>query len=787
MMRRTPVFTIAVVLTVALTVAANTTIFSAVNAVMLRPLPFGDPGRLVQVAEKNDKLNLPNFNASVLNFVSWREQTQTFEELAAIGFGAVTLSSGGEPEQLPGNRISPALIRILGLTPVAGRAFTDDEEKPGSAPVVMISEGLWKRHFGASGALIGSTITLNGAPATVVGIAPPALSLISGADIYAPLVVDRSKEIRLNHVVFVVGRMKRGVSLRQAQAEMDTIASRVGHQYPEVRDWGIHLVTFFDTFVSSQLKTGLLVLSCAVMFVLLIACANIANLLLARATPRRKEMAIRAAMGASRNRLVRQLLVESTVLSIVGGAIGILTAFWAVSAMNRSLPPNLLPVSGIPIDATVLWFASGLTIVTGLIFGIVPALRTGKVDLNEVLKQTSRGAVGGLRSLRNGLAAAELALATVLLIGAGLLIQSLANLQHVHLGFDSRGLVTFQLAPPPTKYPLGGKAPLLYRAVLDSLQSLPGVRGAAVSSGIPFGAGNYTTHPMITNGPSILPSGAAVPIDWRIVSPGYFKTMAIPLLRGRDFSDADGPAVPTVIIVSQRTAKKFWGDEDPIGKTLSRSADPRTPLTVVGVVADVRNTALSQESPALYYAMAARVWPLMDIVVRVESSPETLLPAIRQKVHEIDAELALANVRTMDQWLSNTAAQPRLNAVLLGTFAAVALLIATVGIYGVIAYSVNQRTREIGLRVALGAKPSGVLSLIVGEGMKVVLIGIGIGLIGGFALGRTVSSLVFGVVVHDPITFGSVAIILACVGLVACTIPASRAARVDPMVALREE
>jgi putative ABC transport system permease protein len=404
------------------------------------------------------------------------------------------------------------------------------------------------------------------------------------------------------------------------------------------------------------------------------------------------------------------------------------------------------------------------------------------------LKQTGRGSASGagLR-LRNGLSAAELALATVLLIGAGLLMQSLANLQHVRLGFDSRGLITFQLAPPPAKYPVGTKAPQFYRALLDSLQALPGVRGVAVSSGIPFGSGNYTTHPMLTSGQSVLPPGTLVPIDWRIVSPGYFTTMNIPLLRGRDFTDADGPTAPKVLVVSQATAKKFWGDEDPLGRTLTRSADPKTPFTVIGVVGDVRSTALNQESPALYYPVAARVAPLMDVAVRTAGSPEALVPAIRQKVHELDAELALANVRTMDELLATSAAQPRLNAVLLGTFAAGALLIAAVGIYGVLAYSVNQRTREIGLRMALGATPGGVLRLIVSKGMRLALFGTAIGIAGALVVARALSALVFGVPVRDPLTFAAVAGLLLVVALAACAIPARRASRLDPVEALRYE
>jgi putative ABC transport system permease protein len=788
MMRRTPLFTAAVVLTVTLAIAANTTIFSVVNAVMLRPLPFRDPNRLVQVAEKNDKLNLPSFGSSVLNFLSWREQAQSFEALAALASNNYTLTGTGEPEQLSGNRISPALTRVLGIPPIVGRDFADEEEKPGAAPVAMIGEGLWKRRFGSDPTLIGRSITLNGAPTTVVGVAPAALNLISGADVYTPLTIDPAKEIRLNHVIFTVGLLKPGISVSQAQAEMNNISLSLGQQYPEIRDWGIRLITIFDSFVSPELKTGLLVLLWAVGFVLLIACANIANLLLARAATRQSEMAVRAAMGASRSRLVRQLLVESVMLSFAGGVAGLLGATWAVRAINHALPPNTLPVPAVEIDATVFWFALGATIVTGLLFGIAPAWRTAKVDLNIVLKSGGRGSAARMSvRLRNALAAVELALATVLLIGAGLFLQSLANLQRVHLGFNPHGLISFQLAPPPAKYPLNSKAPQLYRAVLDSLQSIPGVRGASVSSGIPFGAGNYSTHPMITTDQSVLPPATVVPIDWRSVSPGYFKSMGIPLLQGRDFTDADGPTAPPVMIISQATAKKFWGDADPIGHTLRRSANPTTAFTIVGVVGDVRSTALTQESPALYYPMASRVWALMDVVVRTDASPEALLPAIRQKVRDLDAELALANVRTMDQWLSNSAAQPRLNTMLLTIFAFVALVIAAIGIYGVIAYSVSQRTREIGVRMALGATPQGVLRLVVGEGMKLALIGIAAGLLGGLALGRTVSSLVFGVPVRDPLTFTGVALALATVALAACVIPALRASRVDPMVALRYE
>jgi len=788
-MRRTPVFSATVILIVALAIVASASIFSIVNSVLLKPLPFRDPAALVQVAEKNDKLKLPVFGSSVLNFVSWREQSHSFEDLAGVGYTSYTLTGSGEPEQFSGNTISPALIRVLGTPPLAGRGFSDDEEKPGSPAVAMIGEGLWKRRFGADPGVVGRTITLNGAPTTVVGIAPRGLNLISGGDIYTPLVIDRSKEIRLSHTIQTFGRLRKGVSIEQAQAEMDTVSRRLGQQYPEIRDWGIHLINMFDTVIGPELKTRVLLLFWAVLLVLLVACANIANLLLARSAARQNEMGIRTAIGASRGQLVRQLLLESLLLSIVGGIFGLAGTALVIHVINKTLTQGVLPIPRVTLDANVLWFALGLTIVTGLVFGIVPAWRTTKADINSVLKQGGRGSSGRVsHRLRNSLAAIELALATVLLIGAGLFLRSLMNLERVRVGFDPQGLLTFQLAPPPAKYPLDGRAQQFYRAMLDSLQATPGVRAAAVSSGIPFGAGNYSTHPMLTTEPSVLPPETKVPVDWRSVSPGYFTALRIPLLRGRDFTDADGPAPSQpVMIVSQSTARKFWGDADPIGHTLRRSAKPEIAFSIVGVVGDVRDQALNQESPTLYYPMGFRVWPLMDVVVRTDGQPEALLPTVRQKIHDLDPELALANVKTMQDWLSTSAAQPRLNTLLLSIFAFLALLIASIGIYGVLAYSVSQRTQEIGVRMALGATRQGVLRMTLFDGMKVAAVGMGCGVIAAVALGETVSSLVFGVNVRDLGTFVLVVVTLAIVTIAACAIPALRASGVSPLVALRYE
>jgi putative ABC transport system permease protein len=782
-LRKSPVFAAAAVLTLALGIGANTAVFSVVNAVMLRPLPFGEPARLVQVAEKNEKLNLPSFGASVLNYLSWKEQSQSFEQLGAIGAGIFNLTGRGEPEQFPGAAISPSLLPLLGIQPVAGRTFREGEDKPSAAPVVLIGEGLWKRRFGGNSSIVGKSVTLNGIDYTVAGIAPASLAVLTAGDLWVPLTIDPGREIRLNHVITVVGRLRRGVTIEQAQAEMDLVSRRVGRQFPEVKDWGIRLISFYHWFVSDQLRTALLVLLAAVGLVLLIACANVANLLLSRAVSRQKEIAVRIAMGAGRGRLLRQLLTESLLLSVLGGGAGLLAARWAVGFMNGNLPQGVLPIPEVPVDSTVLWFALAVTLATGLLFGAAPAWHATRSDLNAVLKQAGRSSSGGARPLvRNALVAGELALATVLLIGAGLLTQSLMRLQQVHLGFQPQALLTFQISPPPALYP-GARAWNLYRELLDSLAALPGVRGAAVSSGLPFGGGAYTTSPTRTSGKSALPAGAAIPVDWRSVSPDYFRTMQIPLLRGRYFTGQDGPSAPLTAIVSQETAARFWGADEPLGREIITAGDRH--FTIVGVVGGVRNVALRRDlAPAMYFSAAVRLWPLMDVVVRTDDKPEAVLTAVRQRLRALDPELPMNNVRTMDQWISASAAQPRLNAVLLLVFAWVALLIAAIGIYGVLSYSVSQRTREIGLRMAIGAQPSGVLRLIVRQGMTVAMAGIAAGLVAALGVSRVLAALLYGIQPRDPATFLSVAAVLAVVALFACYIPARRAARLDPVIAL---
>jgi putative ABC transport system permease protein len=784
LLRRSPLFAAAVLLITAIGIGGTTAIFSVVNAILIRPLPFDDPERLMQIAEKNDALHLPAFGASVLNYLSWKELARTFD-LGAVQFtSGFTLTGVGDPENYNGFAISPSLLPVLGIRPVIGHGFSDADEKPGAAPVALISESLWKRRFGGRADIVGRAATLNGTAYTIVGIAPPALNILAAGDVWIALTIDPPKEIRLNHTLFVAGRLRSGVTMSAAQADMDAVAVRIRHQYPEMKDWGVNVITFTDTFVSSQLRTMLLVLLAGVVFVLIIVSANVANLLLARALDRRREMAVRCALGAGRGRLIRQLLVESVLMSSIGGAVGIAAAGWAVSLFSSTLPPNTLPISDIGLDRTVALVAVAITILTGIVFGLAPAWQMARTDVNGALKDAGRSSIGGGRPIvRKTLAAVELALATVLLVGATLLVRSLFQLQRAPLGFDPAHVMSFQISLPTTRYNAVQRT-AFFRDLANTLRSIPGVERAGVSSAIPFGAGTFTTSPFTAPPPSALAPGTAVPVDWRAVGPGYFATMGIPLLRGREFTDADTANAPDVMVVSRAAARMFWGDADPIGRIVQRVADKRT-FTVVGIVGDIRSTTLNRESPSLYYSAGFRLFPLTDVVIRTSLSPSAVMGTVRETVRRMDPQLPLANVRPMAEWVSTSAAQPRFSARLLGVFACVALLVAAVGIYGVLAYSVSQRTKELGLRMALGADRAGVLALVLREGLTVGLIGLAGGVAGAAALAQVLSSLVFGVSVHDPASYIGVSALLLVIASAACAIPAIRASHVDPMTALR--
>jgi putative ABC transport system permease protein len=789
-LRLAPVFAVAAILTIALGIAANTAVFSVVNAVLVRALPFDEPAHLMEVAERNERLNLPYFASSTLNYQSWKAMTRTFERLGAFGFATYTLLGRGEPEQVTGGPISPSLIPLLGIRPLVGRAFRDGEDAAGSPPVVLVSEALWKRRFAADPAAVGRTVTVDGRPRTLVGVVGPELALLTAGDLWVPMIIDPTRENRLSHVITTVGRLRPGVPIETAQAEMDIISRRIIEQYPDVRDWTIRIRPFSNYLVSAQLRTAVLVLMGAVVLVLLIVCANVANLLLARAVGRQKELAIRTAMGASRARLVRQLLTEGVLLSLAGGAIGLLLAYAAVSLFN-AVPTAQQPVAGVRIDAAVLLFSLGASVLTGLLFGLAPAWHGSRTNINVVLQQSGRSSHSHVRPvLRHGQAAAQLVLATVLVIGAGLLAQSLWRLQRVPVGFDASGVLTFRVSLPPAAYPDHAASWAFYKRLIGSLETLPGVRGVAISSGLPFGAGAYTRTPMSTPSRSVLPAGAQIPIDWRVVSPGYFKTLGIPFLLGRDFTDQDSPASEPVMIVSRAFARKYWGGDDPIGKVVhlvNARGKQRADYAVVGVVGDTRNVTLNEELPTVYYSSAYRLWPSMEVAVRTAAPPASVLPAARDRIRALDPELPISAVQTMEEAMSASVSQPRFNALLLLAFAGIALLIAAVGIYGVLAYSVSRRVQEIGVRMALGAERGAVMRLIIGQGLTVALAGVGGGLAAAAAASRVLASLLYGVDARDPLTFGTGALVLTVVALAACAVPAWRASRVDPVVALRGE
>ncbi|HEX3125294.1 MAG TPA: ABC transporter permease, partial [Rhodanobacteraceae bacterium] len=552
MLRKSPLASSAIILTVALAVGATTAVFSVFNALILKPLPYREPERLVWIAERNDKLNLPTFTTSGLNFRSWQAESSPIDSLGAIGYASYNLSGDGEPEQLTGGTLSVGVLPALGITPLVGRAFSVDEEQVGGAPVAMIGESLWRRRFGADPAMVGRTLTLDGVAHTVVGIAPAALTLISPGDIWKPLVIDPAKEKRLAHTLTAVGRLPAGKTLQQSQAEMDAVAAHVGQQFPETKDWGIRLVPFPQWIVPDALRTLIGVLLAAVGCVLLIAAANIANLMLARALARESEVAVRTAIGASRVRVVRQSLIESLLLSLAGGILGIIAAFAALRWAVYAMPPNLLPITDIGIDARVLGFALALSVTTGLVFGIGPALHVARAHAAPILRAGGRGTSGATHTwLRKGLLVIELALAAALLVVAGLLIRSLDRLESVDLGFRPDHLLTFQLSLPAARDPNDARPFVFYRDLIPALAAVPGVTAAALSSGVPFGAGTYSATPVRPNGPSLLAADDALTVDWRLASPDFFRTFGIPLLRGRTFNEADDARAPAVLIVSR--------------------------------------------------------------------------------------------------------------------------------------------------------------------------------------------------------------------------------------------
>ncbi|MBA3438660.1 MAG: ABC transporter permease [Pyrinomonadaceae bacterium] len=798
MLLKSPGFTLVAVLALALGIGANTAIFSVVNAVLLRPLPYQDADRLVMVWEHNRLRNRPQNVINPANFLDWQEQSSVFDEMAAFHDFAVNLTGEGEPEQIPGQRASANLFSLLGVQAVVGRTFTHEDAQPNREPLIVISYGLWQRRFGGDPGVIGKTLMLDRRPVTVIGVLPADFkwfikqgSLVGKeAEFWEPLSFTAAHHIRRGRYMTAVARLKPNVTYEQAQAEMNTIASRLEQQYVNFNTgWGVNLVPLREQFVGS-IRPALLVLLGAVGFVLLIACANVANLLLARAAARQKEMATRAALGAGRWRVVRQLLTESVLLAFFGGALGLLLALWGVDALMWFAPQDLLSLPRISINLPVLGFTLLVSVLTGIIFGLVPALEASRLDPSESLKETGRSMTGSTRSrrLRGAFVVAEVALALVLLVSAGLLIKSFMRLQAVDAGFDEKNILTMRVTLPASKYPEENQRIRFFKQTVERLETLPGVRSVGAISFLPFTGPGAATSFTIEGRPA--PAAGDSPVtDVRVTDDNYLRTMNIALLRGRTFTEQEATEKRGVVVINEAMVRKYFPGEDPIGKRIIvNMSDTPEPTEIIGVVRDVKQQTLDEEVKAMvYWPHPQLAYSSLTLVMRTESDPLSLATAARRGIQAIDQDQPIADVRTMEQWLATSIARARFNTLLLGLFASVALLLAAIGIYGVMAYSVTQRTHEIGIRMAFGAEGRDVLRLVLGQGMTLVAIGIALGLLGAFAATRVLASLLYGVSATDPMTFTIIPLLLVTVAFIANYIPARRATKVDPMVALRYE
>jgi putative ABC transport system permease protein len=778
-LRRAPLFAVTAIATLALGVGANTAIFSVVHAVALRPLPYEAADRLVRIWERNDALSITGFAVSLPNFVTWHERAQTLD-LAGWRSGSVTLRSTSEPVRVPSVTISPDFFRMVGATPVAGRALLPSDAQPGAERVALIRDSLWRSYFGGDHRAVGTAVTVGQETYTIVGVIAEG-SVPLAAEFYYPLRVDLAAEQRDNHIASVIGRVKPGYTIEQARQEMETIARQLEAEFPQSnKGWGIEMSTVYDWLVPPETRRALFVLLGAVGCVLLIACANVANLMLARAASRKREVAVRMAIGAARRRLVRQILTEGLLLAVIGGTAGILVAYWTVPLLRQWLPQNLPRADETTVNSVVLLFSFGVCVLTGIAFAILPALVNSRGDLIVAIKEGARGSSGGGTRSRQTLAAAQVALATILLVGAGLLVQSFQRLQRVELGFAPASITTAMMGLPQDrlKEPWDG----FYKPLLDKLAAAPGVQAVALSSGAPFGGGN-TGMPIKGVGETLM-GDASLQTDWRMISPDYFKAMRIPLLRGRHFAPT-GSADKDTLIVSATTARRMWGDADPIGRQVL--AGPNGRFTVVGVVGDVRNLDLSlTPAPTMYLSTARFVWPTMTIIVRGGEGAQAA-SLVRKTVRDMDPQLAVFNTREMTDLIDQSAAQPRLNASLIAVFAFIAALLAALGIYGVLAYLVSQRSQEIGIRMALGASRPVVLRLFLARGLRLAVAGLLAGVIGSVAVSRWIGSLLFEVRARDPWTIAAAAGAVGVVALLASYVPARRATRVDPLVALRTE
>jgi putative ABC transport system permease protein len=795
---KNPSFSIIAVLALALGIGVNSSIFSVVNGVLLKPLSFRDPNQLVRIWEKWGGFD--QGSVSYPNFKDWRERNQSFAKMAAYRWTGFNMTGVDQPERLSGRQMSSELLDVLGVAPAVGRNFTSDDDREGASPVAIISDSLWKRRFGGNQSVIDQRLILNDQPYQIVGVLPSGFNYLDKADVFVPIGAAKEralKERSWHPGMHVIARLKNGVNLEQARADMTSIAGALGEEFPDSnKEHWVTLGSLYDAMVGDVRKLLLLLLA-AVGFVLLIACANVANLMLARASARQKEIAIRSALGASRLRIIRSLLVESVMLALLGGALGLLTAYLGTGLALKALPNALPRVSEIGVDANVLLFTLIASITTGVVFGLVPAFQASNPNLNEMLKEGGRSGSSGRQRLRSSLVIAEIAISLVLLVGSGLLIRSFIALNRVSAGFDDRNLLTFDVSLSDKEFAEAPKVRRFFKQFIERVETLPGVQRAASTDLLPLGGSDSENQFFITNRPKPSPSELPLAMSY-ITSPGYLTAMKIPLLQGRYFEETDTLASTPVMVIDENMAAQYFTGENPLGQHISIPTGPDKAIDfqVIGIVGHVKQQNLDTTEGALVGPqMYVPVNQIPDeftfqgstIVVRTNDNPSSYVSPIREALASMGGNATLSDAKTMDRLRGDIIADRRFTLILVGTFAALALVLASIGIYGVISYSVEQRTREIGIRTALGASPRHVLGMVLGDGTKLALIGIGIGTVGALVLTQFIRAFLYAVSPSDPLTFTGIALVLAAVTIIASYVPARRAMKVDPNTALRCE
>ncbi len=782
-------FSVVAIIALGLGVGANTAIFSLVNGVLLRPLPYPDADRIVYFEGKNPTQGITDSNISVPDFQDWTAQSQAFAHTAIFWTGGAALAeAGGEPERVPRVGVTKSFFEVLGVQPILGRTFLAEEDQSSTITVAILSEGLWKRRFGADCNIIGRSITINTRPVTVVGVMPGGFEFPVNTQVWTPAAINPAEEPRDNRSYSAIGRLKPGVELEQAQSQISAINAQSAQAFPDTnKGWDANVARLHERLVR-EVRPSLLLLLGAVGCVLLIACANVANLLLARAAGRQKEVAIRTALGASRGRVLRQMLTESVLLSTIGGAVGLLLSFWLVELLVSISPPDAPRFSDATLDGRVLVFTLALSAFTGLLFGLAPALQASKLDVSGSLKEGGRTGEGHRRSsARSLLLIGEVAMSLILLVGAGLLVKSFLRLQEVKPGFNPERVLIASLSLPGAKYKENQQRIDFYQQLTERLKALPGVQAAGAGLNLPLGASDYGIGRAFIPEGRALTGDEAVNASYSTITPAYFEALQVPVLAGRAFNERDNDAAPKVAIVNRSVAVKHFGSETAaLGKRITIWRDEQFPREIVGVVGETKSGALEEESGAQIYTPHSQdgSWGFMTLVLLTAADPGAMTPTLRREVLSLDKDLPIFNTRTMEDVVAASIGSRRVSMLLFSVFAGAALLLAAVGIYGVMAYTVTQRTQEIGIRMALGAQTGDVLRMVVRQGMTLAIIGISVGLAGALGLTRIIASLLFGVNATDPITFVAISLLLAFVALFACYLPARRAAKLDPMKAL---